>query len=57
MARKILSDLVSAGRDGVAFLLFLLWLSELRVRTEIHEWKHALRVGFAWGQIYSGWGL
>jgi hypothetical protein len=48
---------VDAIRDGIANLLFLLWHCEMRIRTELHEWKHALRVGFAWGQVYTGLGL
>ena len=44
-------------RDGAASLLFLLWHWDMRIRTELHEWKHAIRVGVAWGQIYTGWRL
>ncbi len=57
MARKYLSGLISTGRDGVAFLLFVVWLCDMRLRVELHEWKHALHTGFAWGQIFTGWGL
>lgn len=61
MAPKTLSEfvlyLVSRGRDGAAALAFLLWSIELRVREEIHAWKHALYCGYAWGQAFTGWGL
>lgn len=48
---------VDAIRDLVASLLFLLWRCDMRLRTEVYEWKRELRKGYAWGQIYTGFGL
>jgi hypothetical protein len=49
--------IVDVIRDGAALLLFFLWHCEMRIRTELHEWKHALHTGYAWGQVFTGWGL